>query len=339
MEKGKVIAHYEFLRLFRKSKRVPVYMITGNDSYWVDKVRKELSKRFVQDSSSDFDYLTFYGDSTTGAEILEQLEMLPFLSKYKVVQVRNFDKLKVNDKNLLAEYSANPLESSILILTIAKPDNRQKAIKTLNKHSVVINCKQPYGAYDISRWLSAELRETKTIMNSAAINLFAESIDPDYMVASNELEKLRLLTKDSGRISIEDVEASVGRSKTNNVFELQNSLGAKNLKRSMQIVENMLDNNEPGVYILVMLNRFFISLWKINALRHRNLSDAEIMNRHMFDIFQSKRDSYLKFSANYNKHRLTKVFSLLLQADIDLKSLNVKEEILIEILIHKICRV
>ncbi len=175
-------------------------------------------------------------------------------------------------------------------------------------------------------------------MNSAAINLFAESIDPDYLTASNELEKLQLLTKDSGRISIDDVAESVGRSKTNSVFELQNSLGAKNLKRSMQIVENMLDNNEPGVYILVMLNRFFISLWKINALRKRNLSDAEIMKRHMMDIFQSKRESYLKFSANYNKHRLTKVFSLLLQADIDLKSLNVKEEILIEILIHKICR-
>jgi len=314
-------------------------MITGNDSYLADKVRKELTDRFVQDSSSDFDYVTFYGDSTTGAEILEQLEMLPFLAKYKVVQVRNFDKLKVSDKNLLAEYSENPMTSSILILTISKPDNRQKAFKTLNKQSVIINCKQPYGAYDISRWLSAELRATKTAMNSAAINLFAESIEPDYMIASNELEKLRLLTKDSNRITLDDVEESVGRSKTNNVFELQNSLGAKNLKRSMQIVENMLDNNEPGVYILVMLNRFFISLWKINALRKRNLSDAEIMKRHMFDVFQSKRESYMKFAANYNKHRLTKVFSLLLQADIDLKSLNVKEEILVEILIHKICRV
>lgn len=339
MDKGKVTPHYEFLNLFKKSKRVPIYMITGNDSYLADKVRKQLISRFVHDSSSDFDYVTFYGDSTTGAEILEQLEMLPFLAKYKVIQVRNFDKLKVNDKNLIAEYSQNPLESSILILTIPKPDNRQKAIKTLNKQSVIINCKQPYGAYDISRWLSAELRETRTTMGSDAINLFAESIDPDYLTASNELEKLRLLTKDSGRISIEDVEESVGRSKTNSVFELQNSLGSRNLKRSMQIVENMLENNEPGVYILVMLNRFFISLWKINALRKRNLSETEIMKRHMFDVFQSKRESYLKFAANYNKHRLIKVFSLLLQADIDLKSLNVKEEILVEILIHKICRV
>lgn len=338
MPKTRNIPHYEFLRKFKDQKNSPVYYIFGPEHYLKDQVLKEITKRFTEAGSEDFDLIILHADSNSAVDALEQLESMPFLAKFKLVIFKNFDVLKASDKMLIAEYVKDHVPSSILVLTADKIDERIKANKLINEKAIKILCRSPYNSSDILRWLNIELRKKNISMENESKELFARSIELDYNLANNELEKLILLTKGKGHISIEDVRDSVGRSKVNKVYDLQNEIGKRNLKNSLTILENMISYNESAVFIIIMLTSFFRTIWKIKALQRNNLGNSEIQKRHMPEIHYKFRPDYIHYAKNFSKQAIREIFSLLLQADIDAKSLNLKDAVILEMLIYKICK-
>jgi DNA polymerase III subunit delta len=341
MIKKKQIPHYEFLQTFERQKQQPAYHIIGAEIYLVDKVLHKILDRFKSPGSEEFDFITMYGDTNSGSEIVEQLEMMPFLAKNKLVVIKYFDQMKVSDKNLIAAYLENPVPTSILIITSEKADARTNAGKLIAEFAVNILCRPPYSPDDIVRWLRNEVRIKNITMNNEAMMLFAGSIPLDFMVASNELEKLIIFTRNKGRITTNEVQETIGHTKTDKVFDLQNAIGARNLKKSLVVLDNILSNEDPNkvaVFIIMMLTRFCTHLWKVNSLRKSSISESEIESRYLVDVFFKFRHDYLDFANNYSLEQIRSAFSLLLQADTDAKSLNVKLDIILHSLIYKLVK-
>ena len=342
MQKSKTIQSYEFLNLIRNHKPLTSYFIFGPENYLRDKVIKAIVEKFKTPGSEDFDLTTLYGDDSSAKIVLEELEMLPFLAKNRITILKNFDKMKLPDRNLIAKYLDNPVPTTIFILTAEKTDNRTEAFKKITNNSVNISCKKPFNANNIIHWLENELAKKNINLDKDAAEYFANSIELDYLIAANELEKLIIFTKNSSNISLNNVKSCLEKSKMNSVFDLQNSIGKRDLKKTLQILENLFNFEEPSkiaVFIVSILTRFFTLLWMIIALQKKNITDSEISSRHLNQIFFKYRKDYLNSARNYNDTTIKKIFSLLLQADIDLKSLNIKEEIILETLIFNICRV
>jgi len=340
MPKSQIIPHSEFLRKFPDQKPHPVYYIYGQENYLKDTVLKQISRKFKSSGSEEFDSIILHATDTNAAmNTLEQLEMMPFMAKFRLVVLKNFDIMKTSDKMLIAEYVQNPVPTSILVLTAEKIDERIKANKMISEKAMKIICRSPYNSTDILKWLTIETREKKISMDADSKELFTRSIELDYQLAANELEKLMIYTKGKGSITIEDVKATVGKSRTNKVFDLQNEIGKRNLKNSLTILENMISNNESAVFVIIMLSSFFRTLWRVKALQKNNLSNSEIESRYLHEVFYKYRKDYITFAKNYSKKAIRDIFLLLLQADIDAKSLNLKDEIILEILIYKICKI
>ncbi|MCD4818283.1 MAG: DNA polymerase III subunit delta [Candidatus Cloacimonetes bacterium] len=343
MKKQKTsFASYEFFGQFSYLKTNTNYLIFGNENYLKDRVLSQILAEFTDENSSDFDKTILYGDSTSPSIILENLEMLPFLAKKRITVLKDLDYFKANELNRIKTYFQNPLSSSVFIILADKIDARTSFYKDFCKIGITINCKPPYSSTDIMRWLRSELQKNKKRMDNEAMQFFSNSIELDFLIAANEFEKLILISRDSNFISLSDVKQSVGFSRKNKIFDLQNTIGSKRKKESLEILQNLIENEDAskiGVILVTILTRFFTKLWMINALRVRNNSDREIVDQHLRDVFYKYRNSYLGFANNYNLKKLPKVFDLLLQADIDLKSLNLKAEILLEILIFKILKI
>ena len=336
MAKSRALSHYEFLRNFPSQKSQPVYYIFGPENYLKDIVQKEIARKFESPDSKDFDSIIFHADTDSAMSALEQLEMIPFMAKFRLIVLKNFDTMSASEKNIIAEYVQNPVPTSILVLTAEKIDERAKANKIISEKAVKIICRSPYSSADILRWLNNETKEKNIFMDNNSKELFARSIELDYQLAVSELEKLIIYTKGKRDITIDDVKETVGKSRTNKVFDLQNEIGKRDLKNSLSILENMIANNESAVFVIIMLSTFFQTLWRINSLQKNNISNSEIENRYLPEVFYKFRKDYISFAKHYSNNALSKIFSLLLQADIDAKSLNLKDEIILEILIYKI---
>jgi DNA polymerase III subunit delta len=335
----KPITHLEFLAKFPTLRRQPVYAVVGSDTFNSEIVVKTILEKYETAGASDFDSAVLHSDSDAVATAIDHLETMPFLAKYKIVVVKEFDKYSAKETEPFKSYLQNPASTSILIITAEKLDARTVFYKTLIKSGTVIECKPPYSANDILRWLRVEISKQNIKMEAEAQQYFANSIEMDYRIAAMELEKVILYTKNAGFIRLSDVRNCIGISKKNKIFDLQNALGSKNTTLALQVLENLIaheDTSKIGVFTTVMLTRFFTTIWKVHACRDRNLSDQEITNHHLPEVFFSFRRDYLKYAGNYNQAALRKVFSLLLQTDIDLKSLGVRPEILLEMLIYKI---
>jgi len=294
------------------TKYYPSFLIFGEETYLKDEVLKILRQKYENDSSKDFDSSLFFGDETTGAEIVEQLEMSPFIADIKCVIVKEFHKLKANDMNIIADYLKDPFDSSILFLVGDKVDGRTGSGKIIKETSFSIECKSPYGARDIVNWLRGKAKQDKISIDYQTMELFANSVENDYLSATNEWNKLQLFAGKSKNITYEHVKQSVGNLKGHNIFELQNNLGKADLKKSILILENMLDNDENVIYIVSMLLRFFLIIWKVNALRKLNISDSEIVEKKLSEVFWKFRSDYLLFANNYPVTSLRNVFALLL---------------------------
>ena len=339
MKKNIALPHYEFLKKFSEQKPQPIYYVFGTENYLKDQVVKVIISRFKSSDSDDFDSVILHGnDANCGFSAVEQLEMMPFIAKYRIVILKNFDTMNISDKNLIAQYTQNPVNTSILVLTADKIDERTKVNKLISENAQKIICRSPYSSADILRWLNIEIKEKNITMDNKSKELFTRSIELDYQYAASELEKLIIFTKGKKNITIEDVKETVGKSRTNKVYDLQNEIGNKNLKKALIILENMIVNNESAVFIIIMLSNFFRVLWKIKALQKNNISNPEIENRYLPEIFFSFRKNHISYANKYTDSSIKEVFSLLLQADIDAKSLNLKDEIILETLVYKICK-
>lgn len=337
--KKKSFKHFEFLKSLGKNEANPLYIIYGEEYFLREKILSYITKTFMTEGAEDFDIITLHGNENIATEAVENLEMTPFIGKYKIVIIKEFGKLKANEKNDIAEYCQDCSPQSILILVTSKIDKRKSAEKKLMSKGISIECKKPYSSRDLISWIKIELQTQNINMDYDAVNLFANSLDLDYMLAKNELEKLVIYNNGKKSINIEDVRACTGKSKANKIFDLQNALGNKNLKNSINITENMLSNRESAIFIIVMLTRFFTVLWKIQALKQRGFNNSEISSNHLNEVFYSFRGDYIRQASNFKIMEVRKIFNLLLQADIDLKSLNLKENILLEILLYKICKI
>jgi len=337
MQVGKEYQHLEFFNKARTLKAAPCFFLFGPEFFLKDKILNLLLQKFNKQDSDDFDTVKFYGEETTAINIIEQLEMSPFLNDFKIVIVKNFDTLSKNDKEMIAQYLNHPVETSILIIDSDKNDKRINAYKVIARNSISIQAKSPYGIQDILSWLKNELSGKNIQMDNETANLFASYIEPDYLIAANELEKLIIAAKNKNIITREDVTECVGKSRTNNIFDLQNALGRKDLKNSLIISQNLLENNESPIFILTMLTAFYRTIWKVLILKENKMRESEISSIYLKEIFFTFRNDYLKFAQNYDLFKIKSIFSALLQTDIALKSIDVKENILLENLIFNIC--
>ncbi len=337
---GKVY-YSQFINSIKSYTKVRLFFVYGNDDYLKDRVIDLLHQQFTKPGTEDFDTVTLYGDNCQGAGILEHLEIFPFMSPFKFVLLKNFDELKKNDKTLLEKYCQNPFDSTILLIVAEKADNRTTFLKLLTKEGIVVECKKPYNSTSLLNWLDIELRTRNLSMDMKSRNFLVNNIELSFRAAENELEKLFLFTHGKKIYSINDVEATLGAIRENTIYDLQRALGNKDLKLSQVILNNMIGAEEAsdiGVMMVAMLLRYFMILWKIHIYRQRNYSDTEIAQNHLSDVFYSFRDEYIKASYKYDIYQLKQIFPLLLQADTDLKSIDIDDTTLF-LLIYKICRI
>lgn len=324
--------HYEFLANLPKTDLKPIYLITGAENYLKEQVLKAIIRRGNFHKSDDFDFITINAfDKPSPADVLQNLEALPFLAEKRIVIIKDYDSLLIRNKEILAEYSEKPLSSTVLILVATKPDLRKKNEKKLIKNSCCIDCAAPKSVRDINNWLTQEVRRRKLRINDATINMFSQFLEQDYFIAANELDKLELLLGKEKQISLDDIKKSLGRSRTRSVFELQNALGKRNKKLSMQLLENIFEAEpDAGVYIIVMLNRYFKIIWKIRALAKTGLSAFDIEKNYLPEVFAFFRKDYIAAARLYKYEEIENIFASLLKADTLLKTSDTKHLLIVQ---------
>lgn len=291
----------------------PVYLFYGEEDFLAEQATDLIVGSSMSVEQQGFNLDVVYGSDADARDIVSHASSFPMMADRRVVVVRELDKLA--NKELLSSYLEEPLPTTCLVLHSAKPDFRKKPYATAKRVASVIKC-EPIREYQIPGWITKRVKQQGCEIDPEAVKILAAYVGTSLREIQNELDKLYIFVGKRQAIVSDDIRAVVGVSKEYNIFELQNAVGGKNLARSTEILDRMMDLGESPILIIMMLTRYFTTLWKLHDLRRRgstDLASASGVNPYYLK-------DYVATLGHYSVAELERSFEILATADELLKS-------------------
>jgi len=196
-------------------------------------------------------------------------------------------------EQLLAALEAGVPAANILILVAEAADKRKKLFKYLEKHGVVIDLSVDSGSGSAARkdqeaLLSEIIKKTLAgfgkKMEPRALAPFLERVGFQPAAAAMEAEKLALYAGEAETIRLDDLNAIVGRTREEALYELNEAFAGRDLARSLVVLHRLLGNSVYPLVIVAGLRNLLRKLLLLRAIIE--LPAARYSRGMAFPVFQ-----------------------------------------------------
>jgi DNA polymerase-3 subunit delta len=257
----------EILKDIKNRKYKPLYLLHGEEPYFIDLVSNYIEHSLLPDAEKGFNQTVVYGKDTEIMAVLNAAKRYPMMADYQVVLVKEAQDMKWgkdddSKKGIdpLLSYLENPLSSTILVFCYkyGKFDKRKKTYKAIEKNGLVFESAPLYDS-KIPAWIEGYISDKGYKISPQASAILSEYLGNDLSKIANELEKLMLNVTAGQEITLKHIQDNIGISKEYNVFELQTALSKKDAYKVNQIINYFEANPKANPIVLVLgnLNNYF----------------------------------------------------------------------------------
>lgn len=236
-------------------KFLPAYLAVGADDLKRQVVLERLEKRIADLGDLDFNKDTFTGSATDADELVTACNTLPFACPYRLVIVKDAEKLPKQASEALIGYLGNPSETTIVLIgakKLAKNTRLYKAVKKLGKQAV-IDC-----APKSRRDLPAQVRdfavsEGVTITPAAATELI-DMVGESTVRLDTELKKMAAALGHGYVIDVADVHRYVTRTAEVKPWTFTDALASRDARKCALLLSQM-EGQSPFGLLTMSVNR------------------------------------------------------------------------------------
>ncbi|HSW68022.1 MAG TPA: DNA polymerase III subunit delta [Bacteroidales bacterium] len=290
----------------------PVYLLSGEESYYIDEITRFAEQHILSESEKEFDQFVLYGEETEVATIINTCRRFPALGSHLVVIVKEAQQL--NKPENLLPYLEKPAPTTLLFLCHKhkKADGRSKMVKTIEKHGVLFESKPLY-ENQVPGWITKYLKDRNYSIQESTALMLSEYLGTNLSKIVNELNKLFINIPAGAMITGDMIEHYIGISKEYNVFEFQNALGAKDILRANRIAAYFAANPKENhlLMIIPILYHFFVKVMIYHQLKNKSRKDAMAALGVSFNI----AENYEKAARNYSLIKCENTIGLLKHYD------------------------
>lgn len=309
------ITHEQILRNLRNKQYAPVYLLMGEEPYYIDMISDFIQNNVLDETQREFDQLILYGKDTDIVTVINSAKRFPMMSPYQVIIVKEAQNIKELDK--LQFYLSNYSKSTILVICYkyGNVDGRKKWVSELKKNGVVFESSK-LRDYEMPAWISGYAKSKQLQIEEKAVVMLSEFLGTDLSKVANELDKLSITQRgssSSNRITPELIEKNIGISKDFNVFELQDALINRDVLKANRIIRYFADNKKanPIQMVLAQLFSFFSNLMIFHYLPQKT-ADAAASE---FRIHPFIARNYVKAAQTYNAWKTMLIISAIRETD------------------------
>jgi DNA polymerase-3 subunit delta len=270
----------EILKDLRNRKYKPLYLLHGDEPYFIDQVSNYIEHELLPPAEKGFNQTVMYGKDTDVMTVLNAAKRYPMMADYQVVMVKEAQEMKWGrddeDKksiNPLLAYLENPLPGTILVFCYkyGKFDKRKKTYKAIEKNGLVFESGSLYDS-KIPGWIEGYVGDKQYKLSGQASAMLAEYLGNDLSKIANELDKLMLNINKGEEITLKSIQDNIGISKEYNVFELQTALTKRDAYKVNQIINYFEANpkSNPIVLVLGNLNNYFTKVLSYHYLKDKS---------------------------------------------------------------------
>lgn len=249
---------------WKKGSFKPIYWLEGEEDFFIDKAVDYAEHKILNESESSFNLSVFYGKDANWADIVNACRRYPMFAERQVVVLKEAQQMR--DVEKLETYMENPLASTVFVVSYKekKLDARKKFTKLVKEKGVLVTTKKMYDR-ELPEWTQTLIHSKGLTISPKGLALLVDHIGNDLTRIENEIDKLSVNLGKRTNITEDDIEEYIGVSKEYNVFELQAALAAKDLSRSIRIIQYFEANPKAGPIQLILpsLYSFFSKVFMV----------------------------------------------------------------------------
>ena len=211
-----------------------LYFLTGEEPFYIDAISDFIEDSILSEEEKEFNQMVLYGRDVSIEDIVSHAKRYPMMAERQVIIVKEAQELLRTIEDLIS-YIENPQPTTVLVICYKykKLDKRTKLSRSIAKHGLLFESKKLYDN-KVPEWIRSVLVGRGYTITPKAALMLVEFLGNDLGKVNNELEKLQLIIKPGDEITPQLIEENIGISKDFNNFELQNAIGAKNIKKSLR---------------------------------------------------------------------------------------------------------
>jgi DNA polymerase-3 subunit delta len=318
-------------RSLKQGEIKPLYLLYGEETYLRDLAARAIRDASLKDAAlREFNEASFSLASTDVQQAIAAAEQLPMMAARRVVEIRDFAKLREADEEALVRYLARPVESSVVIFIADELDKRRKLSKTLLDVCAAVEF-APLADTELAEWAKRRLKELKVQTDERTLHQIVALVGSDVRTLSNELEKLATAALGSGLITMEMVDSLVGRSRELSNFELADHLVARNRRRALQTLQRLLDDGAEPVMLIGLIASNYHRLALAKELMSRGAPNNEVYRQ--VGIFGRSREEFLATARRSDVSQLSRSIERIAAADLAIKTSQATPRLQLELLI------
>ena len=281
-----------------QSRLLPVYLITGDEPLLLQEsadllrshARKQgFTEREVFDAGQHFDW----------QQVLQEANSLSLFSSKVVLEVRLDNKPSDQGKAII-EYCQNPSPDNLLLIIAPALDKKtalnSKWAKAVDNTGGIIQVK-PVTPTQLPGWIEKRLKSNGLKANQHAINILASRVEGNLLAASQEIEKLKLLSS-NGELNEEMISAAVADSARFNIFSLSDTALQGDATTACRILRGLREEGTEPLSILWLLTREIRLLKKVVEARDRGLHPESVLNQ--LHVWRSRHAIFKRAASHFS---------------------------------------
>ncbi|MCB0792732.1 MAG: DNA polymerase III subunit delta [Flavobacteriales bacterium] len=251
----------------------PVYLLHGEEPFFVDRIAGELERTVVEEHARDFDLTVVYARDTDPDGVRDVCLRYPMMGERQLVVLREAQSWRIDQLEKLESYVNKPIPSTILVICYKhkKVDGRRSFAKTITKNGGLVFTSDRLRDEHLPGWVQKYVAHMGRKIGPSEARLLSDHLGSDLGKVTMEVEKLCLVTEQGGTITADTVQRYVGISKDYNTFELQNAIGARDRDKALRIAHYFGQDikDHPLPVTLAVLNSYLTKLVLAHTLRGR----------------------------------------------------------------------
>lgn len=303
----------------KSGKYSPVYLLMGEEDYYIDQVSDWMEEHIVDSTLRDFDQTVVYGRDVDMKTVVGHCKRFPMMSPVHLVMVKEAQGIDKRQWEHLVPYLKQPSPQTVLVLCYRHGtlDKRTATYKAIAAAGVVYETPKVYDN-QVPAWIKSEVAAHGRNIGDKAAVMLADFLGTALGKVANELSKLYPLVPEGGTIDERLVEQQVGISKDYNVFELQKAIGRRDPVMCNRIVNYFASNPKaaPIQMVLPALYGWFLKVMIYHQLENKSDAPKVLGCAPMFV------KDYAQAAANYSLGKLASCIGYLYEADLRSKGVR-----------------
>ncbi|MBE6766230.1 MAG: DNA polymerase III subunit delta [Clostridia bacterium] len=337
-----IVTENDLKKNIESGKMLPVYFIYGNDDGLKKLYASKIRSKIVPEDDC-FNFQRFEGDCELQG-VYDAVMQFPMMAERKCVVLADYDFEKCGEHNLgrLVSLIEETPDTSTLILWFdtaqvddKKSSKAKKLFAAVEKAGGITVRLDHRTTADLVRMLCAGAERRGCKMEGSTARYLIETCSADYNILKNELEKLCSFAG-AALITREMIDSVCVRSVEASIYNISRELTARNIGKSINMLDELLFLKVKPHVILSVLSSAFIEMYIAKTAADAGVRPADAAAHFGYKGREFVITRALDNSRKMSERQIGLCLSELLLADEKIKSFTCDEQTVLEELMVKL---